>query len=206
MRVLLVAATEPEIAPFRSALDAQSETGSYQTDILVTGAGMVATSFALGCELTRRSYGLAINAGIAGAFDFGLSLGEVCRVTEDTFADLGAEDGDEFIPMDLMGLGRNQFSAHPPENFQYDELRAVRGITVNKVHGHELSIAKAISRFNPEIESMEGAAFFYACEQTKTPCVQIRSISNYVERRDREKWDIPLAISNLNEILIKLLI
>jgi futalosine hydrolase len=53
-----------------------------------------------------------------------------------------------------------------------------------------------------EIESMEGAAFLFACNQTKVSCRQIRAVSNYVEKRDRSKWNIPLAITNLNKVLI----
>ncbi|MCY1528458.1 Futalosine hydrolase [compost metagenome] len=52
---------------------------------------------------------------------------------------------------------------------------------------------------------MEGAAVFYAAEQLHIPSAQIRCISNYVEKRNREKWEIGLAIANLNEWLVKYL-
>ena len=45
---------------------------------------------------------------------------------------------------------------------------------------------------------MEGAAVFKVCKEMKVPCIQIRSISNKVERRNKENWDLDLAISNLN--------
>jgi futalosine hydrolase len=51
----------------------------------------------------------------------------------------------------------------------------------------------------PQIESMEGAAFFYACRQLNVPCLQIRAVSNYVEKRNRDNWHIGLAIKNLNK-------
>jgi futalosine hydrolase len=51
---------------------------------------------------------------------------------------------------------------------------------------------------------MEGAAFFYACRQFNIPCLQIRAVSNYVEKRNRDNWDIPLAIKNLNNFAIEL--
>jgi len=35
--------------------------------------------------------------------------------------------------------------------------------------------------------------------------LQIRSISNYVEPRNKDNWDLPLAISNLNNTLIELI-
>ncbi len=50
---------------------------------------------------------------------------------------------------------------------------------------------------------MEGAAFHYACLQENIPFLQLRSISNYVEVRDKSKWKIQLAIKELNDTLIK---
>ena len=52
---------------------------------------------------------------------------------------------------------------------------------------------------------MEGAAFFYACLLGGVRFHQIRSISNFVEERDRSKWDIPLALANLNKTLFEIL-
>jgi futalosine hydrolase len=48
---------------------------------------------------------------------------------------------------------------------------------------------------------MEGAAFAYVCAKMKVNAIQIRSISNQVEPRNRNNWNIPLAIKNLNEVL-----
>jgi len=209
MKILLVAATLPEIEPFHLRYPGAGELngvaiGKHRVELLVSGAGMVATAYALGRHL-QNPYDLAINAGIAGSFDFNLPPGEVCIVREDTFAEFGAEDGDDFLSAGQLGLGTDTFSSCPPANFSIPGLKEVNAITVNKVHGNEFSIAKAIARFNPQIESMEGAAFFYACASAGIPCIQIRAISNFVERRNRESWNIPLAVGKLNETIIKLL-
>jgi futalosine hydrolase len=45
---------------------------------------------------------------------------------------------------------------------------------------------------------MEGASVFKVCEEFNIPCMQIRSISNKIEKRNRENWDLDLAIINLN--------
>jgi futalosine hydrolase len=37
------------------------------------------------------------------------------------------------------------------------------------------------------------------------PFLQLRTISNYVEVRDKSKWNIPLAVTNLNNTLLALL-
>ena len=39
----------------------------------------------------------------------------------------------------------------------------------------------------------------------QVPFLEIRSISNHVEPRNRAAWDIPLAIGQLNEVLIGML-
>ena len=83
-------------------------------------------------------------------------------------------------------------------------LLSRKGITVNTVHGNEKSIENIIERFSPDVESMEGAAFFYSCMMKNVSCIQIRVISNIVERRNKDNWNIPLAIKNLNDFLPEL--
>jgi futalosine hydrolase len=39
--------------------------------------------------------------------------------------------------------------------------------------------------------------------QENIPFVQLRAVSNYVEIRDKSKWNIPLAVENLNIQLIE---
>ena len=53
------------------------------------------------------------------------------------------------------------------------KLPAVRGITVNTVHGNERSIADTVRRFDPQVESMEGAGFMYACLIHEAPFAQV---------------------------------
>jgi len=56
-----------------------------------------------------------------------------------------------------------------------------------------------------QVESMEGAAFFYACLQKGIEPLQLRAISNYVVPRNRESWRMQEAIVALNEQLQELL-
>jgi futalosine hydrolase len=219
MKILLVAATRFEIAPllakFADPQNPDQLVFAHSTaDILITGVGMVATAFALGKHLALNHYDLAINVGVAGSFVFDIELGEVVLITEDVFAEQGAEDGEDFLTLNQLGFGEiTQYSSsnYPDVNktlltsTTLEQIRKVKGITVNKVHGHEFSIAKTLGRFKSEVESMEGAAFFYSCNQSDTACLQLRSISNYVEPRNREKWEVELAVKNLNQFLINLL-
>jgi len=66
------------------------------------------------------------------------------------------------------------------------------------VHGNNSSIQETFVKFHPDIETMEGAAFFYVCAMERVPCLQLRAISNRVERRNRGAWKIDLALANLS--------
>ncbi|SEN80773.1 futalosine hydrolase [bacterium A37T11] len=203
-RFLIVAATDAEIAPLLDKYAARIP----NTDVLITGVGIAATSFALGGCLATHQYDLIINAGIAGCFDREIALGSVVSVFEDTFSELGAEDGDEFLTVKSLGFGENTLTPPAPTDhliLPLDGLLKVKGITVNCVHGNDLSIQAAIQRFNPTVESMEGAAVFYASLQTGIPAIQIRAISNYVEKRNRANWQVGLAISHLNCFLMDMI-
>jgi futalosine hydrolase len=168
---------------------------------------MVATAFALGNHLANNTYDLAINLGIAGSFDRSISLGDVVEISQDTFVELGAEDDDQFITLDNLGFGKSIYTATAQLSEYKDTLtvKQATGATVNTVHGAEDSIALLQRRVAPQIESMEGAAFFYACEQAGVPALQIRAVSNYVEKRNREAWKIGLAVKNLNTFAANLL-
>jgi futalosine hydrolase len=218
MRILLVAATLPEVTPLIEALSLQQsgdEPNLYMArhasvancSVLITGAGMVPTAFALARHLPHNVYHLVINVGIAGSFDRTIPLGDVVEITEDTFAELGAEDDKRFISIEKLGFGASIFKpsssiAHVTKKIKLTQATA---ITVNTVHGNEDSIAAIVDRLNPQLESMEGAAFFYACRELKVPCLQIRAVSNYVEKRNRDNWEIGLAVKNLNNFVFDLL-
>ena len=88
-------------------------------------------------------------------------------------------------------------NASPPPLAALTGLPTVDGVTVNTVHGNEASIARVTERFNPDVESMEGAAFMYACLIHGVPFAQVRAVSNLVERRNRAAWKLNEAIAEL---------
>jgi futalosine hydrolase len=145
--------------------------------------------------------------GICGSFNTNLKIGDVVNIHEDTFAELGAEDGENFLTLDelkLEGISKivNDSGAI---HAVVEVLPRVSGITVNTTHGNEKNIQKVFDRFHPYVESMEGAAFMFVCENERIPYVQIRAVSNYVEKRNRDTWNIPLAIEKLNEKMFEIL-
>lgn len=227
MNILIVSATKFEIQHILSLLKHKKSYyeqlnkysyDSHNIDVLITGIGMVQTAFWLGktfsankSRLVDTSYNIALNFGIAGSFDKYLQLGDVVQVTSDCFSELGAENGKNFIKIqDLQIFGNDKINNTLINNLQINnsvinKLKKVTGITVNTIHGEKSSIKKVKQLYAPDVESMEGAAFLYACLTEKVPNAQLRAVSNYVETLNKNKWQTKLAIENLNKIAIEIL-
>ena len=223
MRILVVAATDLEIAPLVARLcrrpAGSQRVNSYnyaahEIDVLTTGVGMVASAAWCSHVLAQTRYDLALNFGICGSFDRAIGLGTAVHVRSDRIAELGAEDDDAFITVqELQLLGGDEFpftsgqlvNPAPPDNAALAMLPAVEAITVNTVHGNRRSIAEIVRRFNPHVESMEGAGFMYACLIQGLAHAQVRAISNFVEKRDRGSWKVGEAISSLEHAAVSIL-
>ena len=189
MKILLIVATKSEII----------EDKFKDYDVIVTGVGMVNTTFSLTKRLSKRSYDLVINMGVAGSFSDEIKIGDVVEVIEDNFSEIGFEDGNSFSKFTNFRI-ENSFKVDKKTNF-----KKAKGITVNTVHGNKKTITEIVSRLNPDVESMEGAACFMVCKKFEIPCMQIRAISNKVEKRNTENWNLDLAISNLNTEVEKII-
>jgi futalosine hydrolase len=212
MKILLVSATIKEIEPFlkENYLDFPFSKNTsipiyYQNnktifsyknnsvDILIHGIGAPMTSFSLGQYLSKENYDYIIQAGIAGSFSYDLELGTLVEINSECFGDIGAEDKEgNFIDFyaDLKLINDNTST----------DLPKTKGITINTVSGTESTISKR--KHLGDIETMEGAAFFYCCSKLNIPKYsQIRAISNYLEPRNKENWKMDLAITNLNDFL-----
>ena len=204
MRILLIAATQYEIEPFSAENKA--------LDVLITGVGVPATIFLLQKTIQQIQPDLIIQAGIAGTFSEKQLLGEVVLVKQDAFGDLGMEQKEQFTPIFRSEFAnKNEFPfrdgwlINPSTLFTRTQLRSVKAITVNKVTDSILQKQQSIINFSPDIESMEGAALHFVALQQNIPFIQIRSISNWVGERDKSKWKIKEAISNLNNELKKII-
>jgi futalosine hydrolase len=223
VRILIVTATPMEIAPvvakFQHIADGGPRMKAYthaghDVDVLVTGVGMVATAAWCSRVLARTRYDLGLNVGVCGSFDPALEPGTVVHVVSERLAELGAEDDEELLTIQELNLvGENEFpftdgqlaNRVPPANAALGRLPAVSGITVNTVHGNPCSIAAVVRRFKPRVESMEGAAFMYACLIHELVFAEVRAVSNVVEKRNREAWKMAEAIDNLSAAALHIL-
>ena len=216
MRLLIVAATPFEIAPTLAWLDQNAERRGffdyyYQDKIistLVTGVGMMQTAFAIARYNRISEVSCAIQIGVAGSYQHNLFLGSVVQVTKDRYADLGVEEADgSFTDVFELGLMPDQPSLYENGWLQNTldfnlDIPKVKGLTVNRVHGHEKSIHAIRQKYPADVETMETAAFMYACNQIDVAYLALRGISNYVEPRNREGWQLEQAITEVNKVFI----
>jgi futalosine hydrolase len=195
MRILIVAATEREL----DGVAGESSPAGHHLDLLITGVGMVATAARTARALAQKPYDLAFNFGVCGSFDPALEIGRAVHIVKDRIAELGAEDDDAFLTLDQLGLpGDSVFvNAAAPASAALAALPAVSAITVNTAHGNARTIAAAVRRFEPQVESMEGAGFMCACQLSGVRYAQVRAVSNVVEKRNREAWNLGEAVGQL---------
>lgn len=221
MKILLVSATAGEVSLMAkhfgctlSEIDIVSDFTyrNHQIRIVVTGMGVMPTAFHTGIH--AGDVQLAINAGIAGSYHSHLKPGSLVNVSSDTIAGLGAERiGELELFKDLgilyttqAGFSVQQQAIINKNPFQHPILQdvpEVKGLTVNTVSGNQSTIALMHKLYNADVETMEGAAFLFSCNMMNLPCVQLRAVSNYVQPAGMGAWNIPFAISKLNQFLVQ---
>ncbi len=218
--ILIVAATIEEITPLLKSMGSdvlrlrRIDIGNITISVAVTGVGIASSAFNLGQLLAQKEYELVINAGLAGSYSHKNNISDVVVVSHDRFADLGVEDEYRFIPSHNLAftdgnikpyLSSGWLAPEVPGLKVLQSIKHVRAITSDTVHTLKSSVKSMIELYQPDIESMEGAAVFFACLGTETPVLQIRAISNFVGPRTRENWKASEAIQNLNKTLIAII-
>ncbi len=203
MNILVVAATEMEIAPFIAE--------NKFVDVLITGVGAPACMYALTKQLQQCKYDYVVQAGIAGTFKNMYALGETFVVKSDVFADIGVQEKANYFT--LFEKGFMQADTFPytngvllNENILNYDLQALKAITINTITDNFEQSELFRKKFDADIESMEGAAFHYVCIQENIAFLQLRSISNFVGERIKTNWKMKEAVQSLNENLSRIIV
>ena len=203
MQILVIAATEMEIAPFLESYPA--------AHYLITGVGAATSVYKLTKHIQHFDYDCIIQVGIAGSFSTNLLPGETVFIKQDCFADVGAIEKNEFkslFDMNLANADEDEFQNGWLVNNNLNKFgllnKEVNAITVNLLSDNSEYIKQLHSKYNVDVESMEGAVLHYVCLHEKIPFIQIRGISNYVGERDKSKWKMKEAIESSNKTLIEL--
>jgi len=215
MKILLAAATEMETGPLQQLYLNYRDTyyAGLGISFLTTGIGMLATAVRLSAAVQNSDFDLIIQAGIAGTFDNNLALCGVYRISEDTVADMGVEE--DHVWKDVFDMQLVKGNEKPFRNGKLyapvlaasylEGIPPATAISVNEISTRLERIKQLRKKYNPALESMEGAALHFIGAEYNIPFIQLRAVSNYIGERDKANWKIKEAITNLNETLSLLL-
>lgn len=207
MHEVVIIATRLELDPFIQRFSPEQTDFGYrlhregiQLDILVAGIGTPCLMLELADYLRRHQPDRAWHLGFAGSFLPDLIPGMLVEVTADCFADLGMDENGVFKPLHVFFPGLKgsdtRFETEP-----LTVLPARRGITVNTTSGSQERVQLMREHWQPDVESMEGAASMMVCRKYAIPCTQVRAISNFTGPRASGRWDTKLAAERLSEWL-----
>jgi futalosine hydrolase len=118
-------------------------------------------------------------------------LGKVVAVKEEMLRDMGVEEDGKW--KDIFDL-KLEKSNYPPyekrklpnrciEKYNLLRLPEVNAVTANEMCTRQDRIQQLIKKYEPVVESMEGAALHVLCSEMSIPFLQLRAISNYIGER-----------------------
>ena len=182
--------------------------------LIETGIGAVNTAQALTVALQEVDPDLVLQIGIGGAYlGSGLDKGDLALANEENYGDLGVVAPDGWFPADEIGIpvlsaDRDYYNTYPLDSKLVDNAQhileqsgecVVQGpfVTVQQCTGREDIGNELAARFNAICENMEGAAAAHVCTLYAVPFLELRAISNLVEDRNKDAWDIPQSVQRV---------
>ena len=202
--LLVAVATEKEIKPLKHFF-----TAFEGVEAFVTGMGPVTSAASLGSYLALHGSRIdgVFNIGVAGAYiNSGLAMLDICLAQQEFLGDFGIcmHDGiRDFDPGLLKSDASPLFNNDLVRQFktllahQNIAFADVNFVTVNCTSGTAERGEFLRKKFDAGCENMEWAAVAMVCKNFNIPCVELRCISNMVEDRDIESWQLAEAIEKI---------
>lgn len=224
MNISICAATAMELSLFKQqATTAMNNPGRHRLRFVVTGIGMLQSSFFIQQHLKEADVDFILQIGIAGCFNSSVALSSVWMVDREYLGSLGVVENREQAGLsenatenwqDIFDLGlqvpdiapftdkalinRHIQQMAPLSN---GEIGLATGVTVDEITTSPERMRTLFTRYGrpdyperPLLESMEGASLHFNALQYNTPFVQLRAVSNYTGQRDKAFWDIAGAV------------
>lgn len=201
----------------------EGDLGNLRIVVCAGGVGKINAAAATAVMIERHRPQLVINTGCAGAYlGSGLSVGNLVVASEETLADEGVIVSEGWRDLRYMSLPSLDLGGHPCFNtiplskhasekaMQLADFYGVflmrgRFATVSTCSGTSQRGDQLSTLWNAIAENMEGAAVAQVCRRYGLDCLEIRGISNLVEERDMEKWEIRLAVEVAQRFILKYL-
>ena len=194
--------------------------------LMATGPGIFNTVQGLTAAVESCRPAMVIMGGTAGAFArSGLGVGDLAVAIEEIDVHLGIESPEnEAVPSRLpfpiiQRPGLEIYRRCPLDRPLAERCRQILDdrsgrdagrvatgpfLTVATVTASDKRAEALYHAFAPCMESMEGMGGALTAVHYGLPLVEIRSASNLVGRRQRERWDLPLAAARLGQAILDL--
>ena len=188
--------------------------GGRDVLLLGSGIGKINAAAATAVALERFAPHGVISFGSAGAYlGSGLHIGDLVLPGEEIVADEGVACADRFLDLETLGFPSvtrprrlfNRFPAatqlHRRAQEALDGLAGELGVRLSCGSSLTVSSCSGSAQRGDELsllwdgtcENMEGGAVAQVCSAWGVPWLEVRGISNLVEDRDPNAWDLPLA-------------
>lgn len=192
--------------------------GGQPVTLVTTGIGAVNAAHALTCYLQEQRPRRVVQVGVGGAYpESGARVGDLALASEEYYGDLGVRTPTGWQDSELMGIpvlekGRSYFNRFPTDEQWVQRAAAALPeayigpfVTVQECAGtDELGVERG-RRFGALCENMEGAAAAHLCTLYEVPFAELRAMSNIVEQRTPEQWDLPQAAARAQAAVQQLL-
>jgi futalosine hydrolase len=189
--------------------------GSRPALLLVTGIGIINTSFAITRALAGNDVGIVVLAGIAGTFNAEqFPLCSACVVRKEIWPEFGLKK-DGLVDPKGLGFSLAEIDGQPVWNAlrlcsgkrlfdsgldRFENLPEAVSLTVSGVTATAEGAAVYRNEYAADIENMEGFAAAYVCALVGVGLCQVRTVSNLVGSRDSKDWDLRGALTELGRV------
>ncbi|MCD6525378.1 MAG: futalosine hydrolase [Desulfuromonas sp.] len=219
--------TQPTTEQYGHLNVTHGQLADHALAIASCGVGKTAAAATAAVLINHVKPELVAMVGCAGAYPgSNLVIGDLAVASEEIHGDEGVATTDDFLDMEQLGFTTvccgeqcfyNRFPVTQPLSQQLysalqpfaDQQQRVLGygpfVTVSSCSGSLALGQQRRQRTAGLIENMEGAAVAQVCTQYQRPFFELRAISNLVEDRNMDHWDLPLAMLTAQQAFISLL-
>ena len=179
--------------------------------VVVSGVGRTNAAIATTRTLLEEGpFDGVLSLGVAGALpevDPALRIGDVVVATESIYHEEGIQTPDGFQDMTGLGFPLGPFDGNhvSPDSALLERFgplgRCAPVATVATCSGSDDAAHEVRRRTGAIAEAMEGAAVLHAAALQGVPALELRVISNTTGARDRQVWNLDLALDRLADLV-----
>ena len=187
LKLLVVAAWEPELVRLREHVDA-AVPAEVELVLETLGVGIVEASLGMTRCVVRHAPELALLLGTAGALPRtgAPRVGEVVAASRVRLVDAGVLAGTSQLPAPMPSEAALDLAIHDAlvgAGARSVQIANTVGITVDDDQASRMAIAGS-----EDVEHLEAFAFARACASAAVPCGIVLGIANVVGARGRPEW------------------